>query len=177
MKQPFQKNIDKAAAVSGFTLIEVMIALGIFSLGLLAASALQNASLKSTGNIARTAEALTVLEDHTERLKAMPFYANDDGMDNDADGDIDEIDETLPELVAGEYNVARVNGRYVLNWRVVDDVPIGQQDETVLPGVTPGNYTVSKTIFVRVARAGQNPQTQALAMVEFVKTWAAEGMP
>ena len=177
MKQPFQKNIDKAAAVSGFTLIEVMIALGIFSLGLMAAAALQNASLKATGNIARTTEALTIMEDQAERLKALPFYANDDGIDNDGDGDVDEIDEMLPELVAGEYNVARVNGRYVLNWQVVDDVPIGQQDETVLPGVPVGNYTVSKTIFVRVALAGDNPQIQPLAMVEFVKTWAVDGMP
>ncbi|RJP87658.1 MAG: prepilin-type N-terminal cleavage/methylation domain-containing protein [Desulfobacteraceae bacterium] len=176
MKQVFPAPFASKSN-SGYTLIEVMIAVGIFSIGLMAMGALQSASLMGTGNVERRTEAWAILDDQAETLKAMPFYANDNGVDDDGDGTVDELTEEMPELVAGNYNAPRINGRYIVNWQVVDDVPIGQQTAAVLPEVPVGNYTVSKTISVQVTRPGDNPQTDPLAMVQFVKTWAADGIP
>lgn len=164
-------------SISGYTIIEVLIAIAIFSIGIMAVSALQTSALMSTGRVGLITEAWAVLEDQAERLKSMPFYANDNNIDDDGDGTIDEVTEEMDDLVAGPYNEPRLNGRLTVHWQVVNDVPIPQQDETVLPEVPVGNYTVSKTISVQVTRPGENPQTDALAEVEFVKTWAADGIP
>ena len=168
----------KISSNAGYTIIEALIAIAIFSIGIMAMGALQASSLMSTGGIARKTEAMAILEDQVETLKAMPFYANDDGVDNDVDATIDEITEELPDLVADNtHNALRANGRYTVHWQVVNDTPIPQQNETTLPGVPAGNYTVSKTISVQVTLAGDNPATDALASVQFVKTWAAQGIP
>lgn len=162
----------------GYTIIEALIAIAIFSIGIMAMGALQAASLKTTGDIGRLTEAWAILDDQAETLKSMPFYANDDGINNDGDGTTDEITEEMPELAAGiAHSAPRGGGRYTVHWQVQNDVPIPQQDETVLPGVPVGNYTVSKTVSVQVTRVGGNPATDALASVQFVKTWAAQGIP
>jgi prepilin-type N-terminal cleavage/methylation domain-containing protein len=175
----------------GYTIIEVLLALAIFSIGFMAMGALQSSSLLQTGDIARKTEAWAVLEEQAEVLKAMPFYANENGIDDDGDGDTDigdgDYDETDPLLVDNDPGTAstafdqgphdRARGRYQVHWRVEDDEPIPEQPATVLQGVPAGNYTVSKTITVAVTEPGGDPQTEALAMVEFVKTWAADGIP
>lgn len=173
---------------AGYTIIEALIAIAIFSIGIMAMGALQAASLRTTGNIGRLTEVWAVLEDHAETLKAMPFYANDDGINNDGDGQTDELTEEMPELIAGNYNAPRAGGRYTVHWQVVDNAPIpavvvppptaadpvlATADGTGLPN---GTYTVSKTVSVQVTRAGGNPVTDALATVQFVKTWAAQGI-
>lgn len=173
----FSSTRFASASTAGYTIIEALIALAIFSIGMIAVSALQMMSLKSTGDVAAKTQAWAILNDQVERLKSMPFYANDNGLDDDGDGTIDNLTEEIPDLSAGNHSANRLNNMYTVHWQVVNDQPIGQQNETVLPGVPAGNYTVSKTISVEVTRPGQNPQTNALAMVEFVKTWAADGIP
>lgn len=178
--QSCNKSLD-----SGYTLIEVLIAIAIFSIGLMAMGALQNRSLMQTGEVGRKTEAWSLLEDQAERLKSLPFYANDNGIDDDGDGTVDEVDELFADenglfpLATGNHSVDRLDGRYTVHWEVVDDQPIAQQDETVLPGVPVGDYTVSKTIAITVTLAGGNPQTDALAMAQFVKVWASDpgGIP
>ncbi len=175
--EPFHEKPANVPSTAGYTFIEILIAIAIFSIGIMAISALQAASLKTTGNIGQRTQAWALLDERAEALKVMPFYANDDGIDNDRDGIIDELTEEMPELAAGNYNTPRANGRYDVHWQVANDVPIPQQNETVLPGVPVGNFTVSKTVSVQVTLAGGNPATDALAEVEFVKTWAAQGIP
>lgn len=167
--------------VNGFTLIEVLIALAIFSIGFLAMGALQTGALMQTGEIGRKTEAWAVLSDHVELLKAVPFYANDNHVDDDGDGTIDEIDELFDidpgeakvyPLASGDHSADRVNGRYTVHWQVVDDEPIGEQDNRW--SSSPAKITVSKTITVTVTEAGGDAVADALASVEFVKVWAAD---
>jgi prepilin-type N-terminal cleavage/methylation domain-containing protein len=177
---------------SGYTLIEVLIALAIFSIGFMATGALQSYALKQTGDAAQKTEAWTILEDQVEYLKSLPFYANDNDVDDDGDGDTDEVDELFVDddgntpLDAGGHNENRLQNRYAVHWQVVNDRPFAQvavppinAGDPVLPDVGNGSYTVSKTVTVAVTRPGKDPQTEALAMAEFVKVWAADpgGIP
>ena len=151
-----KKSINPSNA--GFTIIELLISLAIFSIGLLAMSALQSSSLLATGNVGKKTEAWTVLNNHVERLKAMRFYENDNGLDDDGDGTVDEFDETMPDLSAGIHAPQLVLGRYIVHWQVVDDLPIGPvtmppptDTSPQIEGAVPaGTYTVSKTISVQV---------------------------
>jgi len=179
--KPIHEKPLRDTACTGYTIIEVLIALAIFSIGIMAMGALQAASLRTTGNIARMTEAWALLDERAESLKAMPFYANNDGIDNDGDGTIDEFNEEMPELAAGTYNEPRANGRYTVHWNVVDDLPIPARLNTELLYIdglaAAGPHTVSKTITVWVTRAGDVAQADALAIVQFVKTWAAQSPP
>ena len=180
----FHEKPLKLKTEAGYTMIEVLMALAIFSLGIMAMGALQSSSLMATGDIGRKTEAWAILDDRAEFLKVLPFYANKDGLDNDGDTTIDEADEEHPDLQAGNHQVSSSDGRYNIHWEVVDDQPIPavvvppvNPGDPILPGVPNGTYTVSKTISVQVVPVGGNPQTEALAMVEFVKSWAAQGIP
>lgn len=170
---------------AGFTIIEVLIAIAIFSIGIMAMGALQSASLMATGNIAEKTEAWAILDDQAERLKALPFYLSVAGTKND-DGSIDAVTAMPPDMVAGNRQVNTPDGRYTVHWQVVDNQPIPAVVVTganpVLPEVPAGTYMVSKTVSVQVtlSRPGHNNplnRNQALATVQFVKTWAADGIP
>ncbi len=59
-----------------------------------------------------------------EQLLALPYHADNDGLDNDSDGTIDEADEQY--LVAGSHPAVDVvrDGVYDVIWNVQDDTPI-----------------------------------------------------
>ena len=57
----------------GFTLVEVMIALGILSFGVLAVASMQSSSLLGTARSNSVTSATTIAMDRIERLMALPF--------------------------------------------------------------------------------------------------------
>jgi prepilin-type N-terminal cleavage/methylation domain-containing protein len=149
---------------SGFTIIEALIALAIFSIGLMAMGALQARSLMDTGDVARKTEAWTIADEQATLLKEMPF--------------MNTATWTVPAaLTAGNQQVTHPNGRYDVHWRVRDDIPIGVQPATLLPGVPAGNWTVSKEITVSVTPVGGSVPNDTIAEVQFYKTWWATGCP
>ena len=159
---------------SGFTLLEGLIAIAIFSIGLLAVGALQANSLRDTGDVARRTEAWTLADEQAALLKALPFYQNpatqtfSPELDVNGGGFAHQVDRQM-------------NGTYTVHWRVIDDIPpLGKVDTTVtmLPYLPAGNFTVSKMITVVVTRQGGDPLNvrQQLAQLDFVKTWAMTDM-
>lgn len=84
----------------GFTLIEVLIALGIFAIGMLAVASLQvSASLKSR-KAAEVTQASAIASDQMEELMALNF-------DN---GDLDPENPPPPKY----------DGKYKIEWTVTD---------------------------------------------------------
>ena len=67
-KKYIRRNNEK-----GFTLVEVMVSIGILSFGLLAVAAMQNSALLGTSKSKAVTEATTVAMDRMEKLWAMPF--------------------------------------------------------------------------------------------------------
>ena len=130
----------------GFTLIEIMVAMVIFAIGILSVAALQTKATKGNISANRSTRAFTWCSDRMEVLMSLPYTHDDldatlnagehsqdvgsftqatDGIDNDYDGQIDEVGET---------------GDIDIEWTVVDN-------DGVAPN-TPPEFT--KTIIVTV---------------------------
>ena len=93
----------------GFTLIEVMIGMVIFAIGILSVAAMQTSSTRGNTSANKTTRAFAWCSDRMEFLKSLPYTdasliagsypqvapaMENDGIDNDYDGTIDEAGET-----------------------------------------------------------------------------------
>jgi prepilin-type N-terminal cleavage/methylation domain-containing protein len=67
---------DRMRGQHGFTLLEVMIALAIFAIGILAVSAMQISSINVNAGARMQTEATNVASDAMERLLALPYDHN-----------------------------------------------------------------------------------------------------
>jgi len=131
----------------GFTIIEVLIAMGIFSIGILGVAAMQIASVKGNAAAQGVTDIAVLAADRLEKLMALPYNSNQiaagtfsvgagnltlttDGIDNDFDGLIDEAGETGP---------------LTIEWTVVDDMPV-RNSKTVTVTVQHVAPSVDKTV-------------------------------
>ena len=87
----------------GFTLIEVLIAMAIFSIGILAIGSMQVTSINSNARARMHTEGYTWVVDRIERLTTLP-YDDDD-------------------LTAGNHGPV-AEGTYAISWNVQDDTPL-----------------------------------------------------
>jgi len=97
------ETIREKRGQQGFTLIEVLIALAIFSVGMLAVGAMQITSTNSNASARIHTEEYTWVVDQIERLTALSY--DDDDLDPDEDHSV-------------------VQGPYTVSWTVVDDAPV-----------------------------------------------------
>ena len=121
-KQPIPK-LNIYHGNQGFTLIEIMVAMAIFMIGILSVAALQTKATNGNINANRSTRAFTWCSDRMEVLMRLPYADANllgaaapgitytpaqtaDGIDNDYDGRIDE---------AGE------SGLVTISWTVVDN--------------------------------------------------------
>jgi len=104
------ETIREKRGQRGFTLIEVLIAMAIFSVGMLAVGAMQITSTNTNASARIHTEEYTWVVDQIERLTA--------------------LDYDHPELVATEPPATPlpphsvVQGPYTVSWTVVDDTPV-----------------------------------------------------
>lgn len=57
----------------GFTLVEILIAMAIFSIGILAVTAMQITAINSNASARKITDVTTLAEDRLERLMALPW--------------------------------------------------------------------------------------------------------
>jgi type IV pilus modification protein PilV len=83
----------------GFTIIEVLIALAIFSIGIIAIAGMQLSSIRGNSSARVHTEAGTWAQDHIESLMALPY--NHDNFDpNNSPFMVQENDHTITWEVA-----------------------------------------------------------------------------
>jgi type IV pilus assembly protein PilV len=73
MKAVYFTKKQKKDRRAGFTLIEVMVALGILAFGILALAAMQDTALLGTSNAQTITDGTTYAMDRMERLLATPY--------------------------------------------------------------------------------------------------------
>ena len=131
----------------GFTLIEILIAMAIFAIGILAVLSMQVSSVNTNATAKKVTDNYTWAAQQVEEFMALPFtdpVLNDtggnffspgqdvDGIDNDADGQIDEPGET---------------GYATIAWRVQENPPEnGFQSKNITIRMTSVGRGGAKTI-------------------------------
>jgi prepilin-type N-terminal cleavage/methylation domain-containing protein len=103
-KRPKSPGKDSAAACAGFTIIEVLIAIAIFAIGILAIAGLQIQSINTNSAARMQSEATTAAVDCMERLMSLPYEHPE----------LDESSGILQNQV----------GPYTVFWQVTDEQPI-----------------------------------------------------
>jgi len=106
-------QMHKLKKEGGFTLIEVLIAITIFAVGLLAVAAMQNSAILMNSSAGKLTNLSTWGMDKIEELSALPYTdpwletaGNPPG--NDSAGNTHQ----------------EVSGDYTISWTVIDDNPL-----------------------------------------------------
>jgi type IV pilus assembly protein PilV len=97
-------HMEKRIKEDGFTLIEVLIALTIFAIGLLAVAAMQVSAVKVNSTAGKLTNLSTLGMDKVEELSALPY--------------------TDAELTAGNHTDPVTPDGYSVSWDVVVDNPV-----------------------------------------------------
>ena len=145
MVSTIRQNSQFVKGNTGFTLIEVLIAMVIFSLGILGVAALQSRSINGNTSARGVTDIALIATDRLEMLRSLPYddpalatgvYALDpvtDRIDNNYNG---MIDETMP---------ANETGPLTIQYTVTTDWPI-ERTKTVTVTVTHAGAAVQKAV-------------------------------
>ena len=123
---------------SGFTLLEVLIALFVFSIGILGVNAMQLTSITGNSKANGITEASNFATDRIERLMSIDDY--DDPLLDDIDGDGTGQDTSVPPdgldnsggnfglddatAATADGNFTSADGNYQIFWNVAVDHPL-----------------------------------------------------
>jgi type IV pilus assembly protein PilV len=139
----------------GYTLMEVLIAIAIFSIGFLAVGSMQIMAMRTGVNSRNQTTVLSIAKDRAEELEALPYTHADlagsaaPGTTHAPAADIDGIDNDENGIVDDE---APGSGQITITWNVIDDQPIA--------GTKSIRVTVTRT---KVAGSQRN------AILDFIK--------
>jgi type IV pilus assembly protein PilV len=114
-----------AQGQQGFTLLEIMIAISILSIGLLAVASLQMSSLRGNAFASNVTEGTTLAADRLEKLLVLPY--------NHAD------------LAGGTHIDPAPPSRYAVTWQVADDSPV-TNTKTIDLTVTWADHGIQRSV-------------------------------
>ncbi len=133
---------------TGFTLIEVMIAVAVLAIGILSLNSMQVTSISGNTTASHLTEATVQAMNLIERIQALPYDAASNGQDDDGDGLADEPDEQIlqdPSGTGTSYSLAAfaANGIDDNNDGTVDDSGEGDPSGYQISWVVRDNWPVS----------------------------------
>ena len=99
---------------TGFTIIEVVIAISILAVGLLGVAAMQTSAIQVNSAAGRMTTRINWAQDKMEELKALPF----------SDPWLEETGSpTVPDSAGNPHQETTSDG-YTVSWNVTDDSPV-----------------------------------------------------
>jgi type IV pilus assembly protein PilV len=141
---------------NGFTLIEVMIAIGVLAFGILAIASMQVTAIDGNKNASEITESTALAQDFLEELMCLTY---DDASLSDVNADgAAGLRHPLPPPPApaipdpgtypSDYQIP--NGDYIIYWNISEDDPI------------PSTKRISVTVTSQVQGAGLRKATQLM---------------
>ena len=115
----------------GYTLIEVMVAMVVFAVGILAAASMQTTAVGGNSVAYDITNTVTVASNQLEYLAALP-WDHDDLVDTTADGATGLEDNTA---ASADHN--RVEGDFTIYWNIADNSPMANMKTVRVIVVTP----------------------------------------
>ncbi len=116
-------NLYSMQNQSGFTLLEVLIAVAILTIGILSVNAMQVTSINGNSSANNMTKSTNLASDYLEKMLNMPFDSGTNGTDDDGDGATDEPDEKFDDGTGAN------NGSAGLDDNGLDDDNDGAIDE------------------------------------------------
>jgi prepilin-type N-terminal cleavage/methylation domain-containing protein len=163
MNKKYYFNI--ASDHAGFTIIEILIAIAIFSIGFMAVGALQTSSLMSVGTSQDKTRAIQILDAHVEELKRIPLYSQDIWRHVGPPVFV-RSPEFIPNANDPDFQV--VDDEFIVSYWI--DTPKTIPDRWL--GGAP--VTTSVNVTATIARDGEDPVDNAIQRLEFVKYWVTD---
>ena len=129
----------------GFTLLEVIVAISILTIGLLAVASMQVSAIRGNASAYGITEATSWASDQIEKLIVLP-YDHADLQDTDGDGASGLEDAS--EATDDNPNPPPTHGKYKVYWNVaVDDTADGTKTVNVI--VTWADHGIQKSVSIR----------------------------
>jgi len=134
----------------GFTLLEVLVAITVLTVGLLGMALMQASAIRANAFAANTTEAVNWAEDQMEKLMMLPW---DDPLLQDTDGDgvaglTDTGYDSDPATLADSDHPAVIHGGYRIYWNVAADVT-APDTKTVTVNVLWSDHGTTKSVSLR----------------------------
>ena len=137
--------IKKGHNEKGFTLLEVIVAISILTIGLLAIASMQVSAIRGNASAYGITEATSWASDQIEKLTVLP-YDHADLQDPDGDGSAGLEDAT--ESTDDNPNPPPTHGKYKVYWNVaMDDTADGTKTVNVI--VTWKDHGIQKSVSIR----------------------------
>ncbi len=121
MKDTIQSMKKLLTASEGFSLLEVVVAASILTVGLLAIATLQGAAIKGNNSAATNTIAATVATDRMEKLMALDMNSQQlQDSDNDGQNGLSDTGADADHAVTGQV----ISGKsFNIFWNVAEDTP------------------------------------------------------
>jgi len=170
-------NIKPAKGIvrcqAGFTIIELLIAVVIFSIGFMAVGGLQFGSMLKVRQSTDKTIAMEAIQEQVEVLQRIPLFMNTvwdhDAIDHDSLYGVEfDLSEAFRETVDEPDHTVTI-GNFDVFWSVDDPVLIPDRwidDTHFVPAAVP--------VMVTVCRTGDDPVADSLMSVQFVKYWVTD---
>jgi type IV pilus modification protein PilV len=137
--------IKKGHNKRGFTLLEVIVAISVLTIGLLAVASLQVSAIRGNASAFGITEATSWASDQVEKLIVLPY---DHAELQDTNGDGNSGLENATETTDDNPNPPPAHGKYKVYWNVaVDDTAEGTKTVNVI--VTWTDHGIQKSVSIR----------------------------
>lgn len=119
-------SVHKDGDCEGFTLVEVMLAVAIFSIGILAIASMQIGATNANSSAYRLTERISLAEARIESLLFLPYGH--------------------PDLAQGNHQDPAPPAGYVITWNVVDNAPVANSKTLSVSSAYQARDGVARTI-------------------------------